>query len=140
MPGLITLINSLAESDYTLAIASSSIRPKIDIILARLELTRKFGIVISGEEIKRGKPAPDIFLRTSEVAGIEPIRSLVLEDATNGILAARAAGMRVIGVHNRFIYERIGLRQDLSKADLEVESLGDITPATIKGLSYLNLQ
>ncbi len=135
MPGLIPLVNSLREKGYTLAVASSSIRPKIDIVLNKLDLIEPFRIIVSGEEIKHGKPAPDIFLRASERAGIEPVRSLVLEDATNGVLAAKSAGMHVIGVHNRFTYERLGLKQDLSKADLEVESLEEITPSTIKSFN-----
>lgn len=134
MPGLIPLVNSLSENGYTLAVASSSIRPKIDIVLNKLDLIEKFRIIVSGEEIKHGKPAPDIFLRAAEKTGIEPVRSLVLEDATNGVLAAKAAGMFVIGVHNRFTYERLGLKQDLSKADLEAGSLEEITPSTISGL------
>lgn len=135
MPGLIPLINSLTVSGYPLAIASSSTRPKIDIVLDKLQIAGKFTTIVSGEEVEHGKPAPDIFLKASSLAGTEPARSLVLEDATNGVLAAKAAGMHVIGVHNKLIFESLGVRQDLSKADLQVESLEEITPAVIKSLS-----
>ena len=63
---------------------------------------------------------------------MKPSESLVLEDAENGVLAAKAAGMKCIGVHNQFSFKRLGRKQDLSKADLVVENLEKIDRETLK--------
>lgn len=137
MPGLTALIGSLKKTGFDLAIASSAIRPKIDIVLGELNLAKDFKAIVSGEEIKHGKPAPDIFLKAAKDVGIEPGKCVVLEDAKNGILAAKAAGMYAIGVHNKFDFEKLGIKQDLSMADFEVDSLEQISPEIIKNLHHL---
>lgn len=126
MPGLCELINSL--QGYRLVLASSAKRAKIDIVLERLCYTGRFDAVVSGEdEIRYGKPSPDIFLKAAEKIGYSSKNCLVLEDAQNGVEAAKAAGMHCIGVHNTFTFERLNLKQDLSMADLQVNSLSEIT-------------
>lgn len=125
MPGLSELIDSL-RGKYTLVLASSAKRKKIEIVLKILHLdVNTFDAIVSGEdEIEHGKPAPDIFLKAAEKIGVTDMRTcLVLEDAKNGVEAAKAAGMKAIGVHNLFAQERLGLRQDLHIADLEVNNL-----------------
>ena len=135
MPGLISLVKSLKRYGYNLAIASSSIKSKIDIALEQLNIVKYFQVITSGEEVKHGKPAPDIFLKAAEDAGVNPNSCLVLEDASSGVSAAKAAGMRVIGVHNGFVFERLGVRQNLNMADLQVESLEEISPEIIGKLA-----
>ncbi len=133
MPGLSELIASLKEEGFRLVLASSASRKKIGIVLRKLGLGRAFEAMVSGEdEIEHGKPAPDIFLAAAQRIGVAPEDCLVLEDAKNGVEAAKAAGMSCIGVHNSFAYERLGIRQDLSAADIEVQSLREITPHVIK--------
>lgn len=123
MPGIVELIRSL-QGEYKLVVASSAKRAKIDIVLKKLGITDIFDAIVSGEdEIKHGKPAPDIFLKAAEKISINPENCLVLEDAKNGVDAAKAAGMVCIGVHNKYTYEAIGEKQNLSGADIEVDSL-----------------
>lgn len=135
MPGLYKLINSLGKADYKLALASSARLEKINIILKKLELTAIFDKIISGEdEIKHGKPAPDIFLKAAEKLNVKPKYCLVLEDAQNGVEAAKRAGMRCIGVHNKYTLKKLGIKQNLSNADLQVNSLMEVNLEIIKNL------
>lgn len=123
MPGLNELIDEL-KGKYKLGHASTSIRQKIDIVHRKLGIQGLFDAVTSGEdEIPHGKPAPDIYLVTAEKLGVQPQDCLVLEDAPNGVAAGKAAGMTVWGVHNQSIYERLGIRLDLSQADRQMYSL-----------------
>ena len=127
MPGLIELIQACRSRGYILAIASSSKKVKIDIVLRKFRLKEMFSAVVSGEdENLPGKPAPDMFLKASGKIGIDPSACLVLEDAKNGVLAAKAAGMYCIGVHNKYTLKRVGVKQDLSKADVQMESLLEV--------------
>src|ERR687886_193782 len=89
----------LAER-WPLAIASSSNRPIIDLVLELSGLGRYFRATVSSEEVPRGKPAPDVYLEAAQRLGVEPTRCAAVEDSTNGLLAARAAGMRVVAVPN----------------------------------------
>ncbi|MCL5099499.1 MAG: HAD family phosphatase [Candidatus Omnitrophica bacterium] len=85
---------------YLLALASGSIHTVIDEVLAMRNLGRFFPVVVSVEDVGRGKPAPDVFLRTANLLGVPPRKCWVVEDAPAGIEAARAAGMSVIAITN----------------------------------------
>jgi len=136
MPGLITLISALQKGNYRLAVASSAKREKIAIVLRKLELENTFEVVVSGEDdIEHGKPAPDIFLKAAEMLGVTPEECLVLEDAENGVKAAKGAGMYSIGVHNKFNKKKLKMTQNLELADKQVNSLEEISLKTIEELS-----
>lgn len=123
MPGVRDII-TYVKGKYKLAIASSAKRTKIDMVIHKLDAKDVFDVIVSGEdEVKLGKPAPDIYLKAAELLHVAPQACLVLEDAKNGVEAAKAAGMYCIGVHNKLTFEKIGKKQDLSKADVEVDSL-----------------
>jgi HAD superfamily hydrolase (TIGR01509 family) len=81
-----------------MALASSSPRRLIDAVLARFAIRDHFEVVVSGQEVARAKPWPDVFLRTAELLGEDPAQCVVLEDSLNGARAARAANMKVIAV------------------------------------------
>lgn len=128
MPGLIALIDQLRDCDIKLALASSARREKIDIVLGKLGLNGAFLSITSGEdEIKHGKPAPDIFLTAAGRVNSHQSECMVFEDAENGIDAGRAAHMSTVGVHNRFSQQRLGIRQNLSHADLQTDSLANLS-------------
>ncbi|MFB0568432.1 MAG: HAD family hydrolase, partial [Nitrososphaeria archaeon] len=95
-PGLFKLLNDLEDKGMTLAIASSAPRENIDIVLKALEIEDKFRAVVSGEDVERGKPSPDIFLLAAQRIGIGAKNCLVIEDAQNGVEAAKRAGMTCI--------------------------------------------
>lgn len=98
-PGALWLVRTL-HGRWPLGLASGSERPVIDAVLEGTGLRSCFQAILSGAEVPRGKPAPDIFLRTARFLGVAPERCWVIEDSLPGIAAARAAGMFVIAVPN----------------------------------------
>lgn len=97
--GLPELVEKLAQR-FRLGLASGSEHVVIDEVLAMRGLRRHFSAVVSASEVKRGKPAPDIFLRTAQLLGVDPQACWVIEDSKPGVAAALAAGMQVIAVTN----------------------------------------
>lgn len=103
MPGARRVTEHLAAHGIPQAVASSSHQPEFDLKISRhREWFACFQCVVLGDDpaVKRGKPAPDIFLAAAARMGAEPSRCLVVEDAPSGVEAARAAGMRVVAVPN----------------------------------------
>ncbi len=98
--GAVEASRSLAAV-FRLALASSSNRPLIDVVLSSTGLDALFEATVSSEEVRRGKPAPDVFLEAARRLGVEPGRCAAIEDSANGIRAAHAAGMRVVAIPNR---------------------------------------
>lgn len=98
VPGAVEFVRALHGRKIPLGVGSSAPRENIEVCLAALELREAFSVVVSGSEVARGKPAPDIFLTVAERLGAEPSRCVVFEDAPAGVAAARAAGMRVVGL------------------------------------------
>jgi HAD superfamily hydrolase (TIGR01509 family) len=92
--GLVDLLNQLDEDNLPKGIATSSSRP--DALLCLGELTGRFEVIVTGDEVKQGKPAPDIFLLATQRLALSPEHCLVLEDSESGAQAALTAGMSVI--------------------------------------------
>ena len=82
-----------------------------------------FDVVVSGFELKNGKPAPDIFLYAADLLGTPHAENLVVEDSANGVLAAMNAGMKCLGYQN----PTNPTRQDLSMADLVSDNFESVT-------------
>lgn len=120
--GVIDLIKELYHRDIKLAVASSAERTSVDIVLRLFELGDFFEVVVSGGDVPRSKPAPDIFLRAAELAGVQPSECIVIEDAQNGVAAARAAGMKCVGYSS----SRSG-KQDLSAATMVISDFAQIS-------------
>lgn len=113
---------------WPLGLASSSNRPIIDLVLERSGLGRHFAVVLSSEEVSRGKPAPDVYLAAMEALGAASHSAAAIEDSDNGILAARAAGMRVIAIPNPDYPPHA---EALDEADVILDSLAELTPAVV---------
>lgn len=129
LPGAMELMKGLHEADYAQALASSTPTENIELIGDVLGFKQYLTVLVSGETVAHGKPAPDIFLKAALELGIEPSRSLVIEDAVAGVQAAHAAGMRCIAVAgNR---DLPGLRE----AELMVTSLTEVSVETIRHLA-----
>ena len=97
-PGARELIERLVDHGVPRAVGSSSVHAWVETILTNLGIREHFPIVVGGDDVSHGKPAPDIFLRCAELLGVPPERCAVIEDSANGVLAARRAGMTAIGL------------------------------------------
>jgi beta-phosphoglucomutase-like phosphatase (HAD superfamily) len=97
LPGAVEAVRRMAGLVPT-AIASSSPRRLIDLVVSRLDLGDALTVTVSTEEVARGKPFPDGYLRACELLGSDPARSVAVEDSTNGVRSAFAAGMKVVCV------------------------------------------
>jgi beta-phosphoglucomutase len=96
MPGVEKLIEKLKEKGILLALASSSYPEVIEIILQKTRLRKYFNVVVDSKMAGASKPEPDIFLLAAKKLCVQPEKCLVIEDSTNGIKAAKAAGMYCI--------------------------------------------
>jgi HAD superfamily hydrolase (TIGR01509 family) len=118
--------------DYPLGLATSSNREIIDIVVEVGGFEDLFAVTVSSEEVERGKPAPDVYLEATSRMGVDPHRTAAVEDSTNGLLAARAAGMRVIAIPND---AHPPAEKGLDAADVVLDSIDDLTSALIGGES-----
>jgi len=128
MPGLIELLDALKSAQIPKGIATSSSRPFVTNVLGRFQLENRFAFVLSGDDIARGKPEPDVYLLAAKKHGVLPERMMVLEDSQIGCRAATAAGTFAVAVpHGRskqHTFPGVKFVAD-SLADLRIyESLG----------------
>ena len=98
VPGALALVERLHRRGVPLAVASSSPRPFIERVLRCLDVLDRFSVVMSGDEVARGKPEPDVFLAVARALGMAPAECVVIEDSRNGMIAARRAGMRCVAL------------------------------------------
>ncbi|MNI45799.1 2-deoxyglucose-6-phosphate phosphatase [compost metagenome] len=119
--GIRELIQNIKNRDWLVGIASSSPRVFIEAVVSKFGIAEYFDCIVSGEEVPKGKPAPDVYLEAAKQLGVEPKECLVLEDSRNGVIAAKAAGMGCIG----YVNLNSG-NQDLSQADEVVKKISDI--------------
>jgi len=128
LPGAVQAVRRLAAR-WPLGLASSSNRPVIDAVLESAGLTGCFPATVSGDEVARGKPSPDVYLAAAGKLGVAPERAAAVEDSSNGLRAGAAAGMLVIAVPNR---DFPPTDDSLALASLVVESVGELTPELIE--------
>jgi len=100
-PTVEEVLAQLREMNLRLAVGTSSVSASARPFLDRHQLTRFFGAIVTGEEVARGKPAPDIYLAAAEKLRVETKACLVIEDALSGIAAAKAAKIIVAAIPDR---------------------------------------
>jgi beta-phosphoglucomutase-like phosphatase (HAD superfamily) len=126
LPGAIASVN-LAANNFRTGLASSSPIRLIQAVTGNRALKGKFEVTLSGDHVSQGKPAPDIYLAAARALGVRPEHCVCFEDSGNGILAGKAAGMRVIAVpDHRFS----PATETLARADLVLASLEELTLET----------
>jgi HAD superfamily hydrolase (TIGR01509 family) len=96
--GLVGFLEDLEDSGLTMGVASSGSRSRVTFLLDRLDLTKHFQVVVTGDEVKKGKPDPAIFLAAARALEEDPAELLAFEDAVSGVQSAKSAGMKCIGV------------------------------------------
>ena len=116
LPGIVDFLNTLDDNQCLKGVGSSS--KNAPYILERIGLASRFSVVIDGNQVNKTKPDPEVFLLGSEQLNVNPNECLVVEDAPSGALAAKRAGMKVLG---------IGKQGTIDQADKTVGSLEGIT-------------
>ena len=114
---------------FPLGLASSSNRPIIDLVLEIAGLAGSFRATVSSEEVPRGKPSPDVYLEAARRLEADPSACVAVEDSTNGIRSAHAAGMRVIAVPRP---DYPASDEALELASVRLDSLAELTPPVIE--------
>jgi len=127
LPGAVQAVERIAAR-WALAVASSSNRQLIDLVLELSGLAKHFRATVSSEEVARGKPAPDVYVEAARRLGVEPTRAAAIEDSDAGIRSAAGAGMRVVAIPNRSFPPG---EEALARADVVVDSLADLTPEAV---------
>jgi len=97
-PDALETVEDLRARGVAIAVASSSMRARLDRTLASAGLDGAFAVTVAGDEVAHGKPAPDMFLAAAERLGVRPARCVAIEDSGPGLAAALAAGMTTVGV------------------------------------------
>lgn len=127
-PGVMELLSSCRAAGLLLAVASSADLVKVRANLGTIGVPTEFwDAVVTGEEVTNKKPAPDIFLSAAAKLGVEPEECVVVEDAVNGVRAAKSAGMRCVAVETSFPADRLQ-EADVVRAAIADVTLSDLAP------------
>jgi HAD superfamily hydrolase (TIGR01509 family) len=121
--GIPELIDGIKQLGIPCGVASSSSHELIELLLEKIGCDSCFDFVVSGEDVVEGKPAPDIYLKAAEKAGIEPKMCIAVEDAPAGILSAKNAGLVCIAFSNPST-----LGQDFSNANYKIDKFDEAFP------------
>ncbi|MDD2239056.1 MAG: HAD family phosphatase [Kiritimatiellae bacterium] len=129
IPGVLEFVRQTRALGIPCAVGSSAPRDNVAVCLQALGLTHAFQAAVSGEDVTRGKPAPDIFLAAAAAITTRPEDCVVFEDAPAGVAAAQAAGMRVVALTTSHP------RDDLTGADRIVQDFTELAPQRLCGES-----
>jgi HAD superfamily hydrolase (TIGR01509 family) len=128
-PGVLELMDAaLARPDFCVGIATSSTREKSEAVLQSARIPYSRMAYITGSDVTNRKPDPELFLKAAAMLGLDPERCVVIEDAPDGVAAAKAAGCRCVAVTNSTA------REKLSDADVVLESLDKVDVVFVAGL------
>ena len=118
--GVRLLLEDLKNRNFRVAVGSSTPRVNVSFLIERIGVQDYFDELVSEEDVTKGKPAPDTFLKAAEKLSLPPDRCVVVEDAVKGVAAGKAAGMPVVAVTTTWS------RAELTQADVIVDSLTEI--------------
>ncbi len=126
MPNAEIFLQEIKDLGIPIALATSSRKMKMKLVMEESGLGKYFSVFVTGEEVTHGKPHPDIFLLAAKRLHVDPAQCLVLEDAVNGVAAAKAAGMKCIAITNTHDDAA------LAEADLVVNSFSELSVQSVK--------
>ena len=129
MPGVHPLLQALRDAGFALAVGSSGPPENVDLVLEKLRARHLFAAIVTGSDVTRGKPDPQVFLIAAARLGMAAERCAVVEDAAPGVAAAQAAGMASIGLTSTG-----RTRESLTHADLVVGSLQELSPERMRDI------
>ena len=130
MAGAVDLIDALLADGFHLGVGSSGPPENVTLTLRQLERAEVFEAVVTGRDVHRGKPDPQVYRLAAERLGVTPARCVVIEDAAPGIEAAHRAQMACVG-----LVSTGRTREELAAADLLVDALGALTPQRLRSLA-----
>jgi len=113
-PGCMNFLKHLESKNIKLGIATSNSRSMVEAVLNSLDIMKFFKVIITSDEVKKGKPAPDIYLKTAKLLDTKPHKCLVFEDVVAGIMAGKSAGMKVCAVEDNFSKDVRQRKKELS--------------------------
>jgi len=128
LPGAVEAVRAL-DGRWPLGVASSANREIIDLVLEVGDLAGAFAATVSSEEVERGKPAPDVYLEAARRLGVPAETCVAVEDSTNGLRSAHAAGMAVVAVPNA---EYPPDPEAVALAAVVVDGVGAVTPEVVE--------
>jgi HAD superfamily hydrolase (TIGR01509 family) len=128
-PGIVALLDECAAAGVPVGVASSSHSPWVHGHLERLELFDRFGFIATRDLVDAGKPSPDLFVLAVEQLGVDPSRTVGLDDSPAGIASAKAAGLAAVGVPSGMTSTA-----DFSGADLVVGSVENLDLTRLRAL------
>jgi len=114
-------LKQIKQLDIPVALATSSRKAKMEMVMTKVNLVTLFDAIVTGGDVKNGKPAPDIFIKAAEKLGVRPQDCIVFEDASNGVKAAKNAFMKCVAVSSTQSPE------SLREADLVIDSFKDLS-------------
>lgn len=129
MPGITALVGALVAAGIPRAIASTASSDWVRSAVDALGLAATFTAIVTGDQVERGKPEPDVYLEAARRLGLEPARCVAVEDSGSGVASARAAGMKTIAIPHP-----ISRQHDFSGADLRLTSATDLTVEACRAL------
>lgn len=131
--GFLKIIKTLKQKKIKTALVSNRMLDHVILITKNLGINNLFDVIVAHDNSVRPKPFPDLYIKTAKQLRVKPKECIVLEDAEPGVIAGKAAGMKVIAIPNRFTKH-----QNFEKADKIVNSLEDITlPLLQNMISYI---
>jgi len=132
LPGVARLLAEFAARGWKQAVGSSAPLGNLELLLGVTDTLKYFGAVVTGDDVKRGKPDPEVFLTGAQKLGVAPASCVVLEDAVAGVEAARAGGMKCVAV--TFVGHHPAEKLRAAGADIVVASLDELSAEQIAAL------
>lgn len=132
LPGVRELLEAFAAEGWPQAVGSSAPRGNLDLLLGATGTRDFFQAIVSGEDVARGKPDPEVFLKGAAGIGVDPRRCVVFEDAVAGVEAANAGGMACVAV--TFVGHHPAEKLRAAGAKLVVGTLEEVTVEVVRGL------
>lgn len=136
LPGVARLLSAFAKADWLQAVGSSAPPGNLDLLLGLTDIRRYFKVIVSGDDVKRGKPDPEVFLTAAAKLGVAPRQCVVFEDAVAGVAAAKAGGMQCVAV--TFVGHHSTDKLLAAGADLVVKTLEEVEVEQIPKLLGFN--
>jgi beta-phosphoglucomutase len=129
LPGVNALIQECHDSGIPMAVASSAMKKNVDFVVDALRLAPYFQAVVSGDEVARPKPDPEIYLMAADHLGVDPTRAVAFEDSPIGIEAVVSAGMKCVAIASTFPEQEL---QEQTRAHCVVRSFEELSLAGLR--------